>query len=128
MTPLFVYGTLMRGERAHTALRGARFLGAARTAPSFALVDAGSFPGLVAGGRTSVVGEIYLVPGHLLAAIDAYEDVHLGIYGRAPLLVSGRRVETYLLDPVRADGLPHIRSGDWRRRELRLTVHRSAGV
>ena len=117
MTPLFAYGTLMRGERAHSRLRGARFVAAVRTAPSFGLVDAGGYPGLVR-GRTSVAGEIFLVHGRLLEGLDVYEDVDLGIYARDVIVVSGRRVETYLLvrnpDPSRP--MPPIRSGDWRRR------------
>jgi gamma-glutamylaminecyclotransferase len=114
--PLFVYGTLLRGERAHRLLRGAHFVAAVRTAPSFTLVDAGGYPGLLVVGHTAVAGEIYLAPERLLAAIDAYEEVHLGIYGRAPVTVSGRRVETYLLDRVHACRLPRLRSGDWRQR------------
>jgi len=115
VTPLFVYGTLMRGESAHARLRGARFVAAVRTAPSFGLVDAGGYPGLVR-GRTSVAGEIFLVHAGLLEALDAYEDVDLGIYARARIVVSGRRVETYVLlrspDPSRP--MPPVRSGDWR--------------
>ena len=49
---LFVYGTLRRGEPNHRELGEARFLGRARTAPVYELVDLGSFPGLLEGGST----------------------------------------------------------------------------
>jgi gamma-glutamylaminecyclotransferase len=71
---LFVYGTLMRGGRNHTALAGQRFLGAARTPPGFALLDLGHYPGLVrrADGR-GVRGELYEVAADCLGVLDEIE-------------------------------------------------------
>jgi gamma-glutamylcyclotransferase (GGCT)/AIG2-like uncharacterized protein YtfP len=62
MARLFVYGTLRRGEANHHRLAQATFLGEARTRPEFRLVDLGRFPGLLPGGSTAVVGEVYDVP------------------------------------------------------------------
>ena len=115
MVTLFTYGTLMRGQRGHGLLRGALFVGRARTAPCFTLLDAGRYPGLVRGGHTSVAGELYRVGSDLLRSLDVYEDVAEGEYRRAHVCLAGRRVATYLLAPDHARGLRPITSGDWRR-------------
>lgn len=115
VVPVFLYGTLMRGERAHALLRGAAFVATVRTAPCFDLVDLGGYPGLVSGGRTSVAGEIFQAPSPLFDVLDAYEEVG-ELYRRTALVVAGRRVWAYVIDPDRARGLPRIRSGDWRNR------------
>ena len=73
MRVLFVYGTLLRGQRYHDAyLGGARFLEAAATAPTYSLYDMGAcdYPALVAQGSTSVAGELYEVDAPTLAALD----------------------------------------------------------
>ena len=114
---LFVYGTLMRNERAHQHLSGAHFVASAHTAPCFQLLNAGSFPAMVASGAQAVVGELWRVPPDLLARIDRYEGVpHL--YQRLPVqLADGTEVESYLAVPgALGDNLPAIQSGDWRDR------------
>lgn len=76
---LFVYGSLKRGGAHHEELRGARFLGEARTAPGFTLVRLGAYLALVptadtkSDAATSVPGEVFEVPADLLAALDAFE-------------------------------------------------------
>jgi gamma-glutamylcyclotransferase (GGCT)/AIG2-like uncharacterized protein YtfP len=111
---LFVYGTLMRGERGHDLLAGATLVGEAATEPTFALVDLGSFPALVPGGETSVRGEIYRVPATQLAALDDYEG-HPTFYRRTPIrLAGGARAEAYLIRPEQAASYPRIASGNWR--------------
>lgn len=116
MLELFLYGTLMRGERGHALLRGARLVTPARTPPCFTLVDMGGYPAMVRGGTMSVAGEIHAIDARLFAVLDAYEDVHDALYARVPILVAGRRVQAYLLPRERAAGRRVIPSGDWRRR------------
>lgn len=113
---LFVYGTLMRGERAHPLLAGAPLVGEAATEPAFDLVDLGDFPALVAGGATSVRGELYRVSPAQLAALDDYEG-HPGFYRRTPIrLIGGGRAHAYVLGRERSGAHPRIASGDWRAR------------
>jgi phosphoserine aminotransferase len=113
---LFVYGTLLRGERSHHLLRAARFARETATAPGFRLVDLGEYPGLVKAPRGAVSGELYLVDDETLRALDEFEG-HPRLYWRTGIvLVDRTRAETYLLPPERARGRPEIPSGDWRRR------------
>ena len=115
--PLFVYGTLRRGERSHGLLTGAAGLGPARTRPDFELVVLGWYPALVAGGAVAVHGELYAVPAALWPALDAYEDCP-GTYQRVRLtLDDGRQAQTYLLGAARAAGHPRLAHGDWTRRD-----------
>ena len=115
---IFVYGTLLRGERAHSLLAGAGFRGEARTEEGYALIDLGSYPGLVRADGGRVVGEIYEVDAERLAEIDAYEG-HPDLFRRVALSLSGRgpisRAEGYLYAGEFADGIPVV-GGDWRRR------------
>lgn len=113
---VFVYGTLLSGEPNHAALAGARFAGAAETAPAFELVDLGPYPALVAGGATRVRGEVYDVDEATLAALDAFEG-HPDLYVRIRVtLADGTEAIAYAMPRARVAGRPRIASGDWRRR------------
>ena len=81
---IFVYGTLMTGERNHPQLRGLPCLGTARTQPAYTLYDLGPYPALAEGGETSVVGELYDVPPELIPSLDAFEGVP-DLYQRVPI-------------------------------------------
>lgn len=115
---VFVYGTLMRGERAHHLLRPCTFLHETATEPAFELVDLGAFPGLVDGGTRPVRGEVYAVPAHLLSVLDEYEDVP-EVYERRAIRTELGDTEAYVLRPRYAAARPRIASGDWRRRRAR---------
>lgn len=71
---VFVYGTLMRGRKAHGLLEahGARFLGEAGL-DGYALYDLGAFPGIVPEDGAVVRGEAYLLSLQGLADADRYE-------------------------------------------------------
>jgi gamma-glutamylcyclotransferase (GGCT)/AIG2-like uncharacterized protein YtfP len=123
---LFVYGTLMRGERNHRTLRGARFAGEVQTLARYTLLDLGGFPALQEGGTSVVKGELWEVPPDVLARVDRLEG-HPGFYRRGPVQLEGSAatrlagveaaVEGYLL-PISSlsartfGGL--IEGGDWR--------------
>jgi len=71
--PLFVYGTLRRGCRNHHLLRGAAYVGTAKTKGRFALYSTG-IPYVVRGEPVcQIVGEVYQVDAGLLADLDAHE-------------------------------------------------------
>ena len=115
-TRVFVYGSLLSKEGNHAVLRGARFLGEARTPSRFALHDLGAYPAMVEGGSHAVVGEVYEVDASLLARLDAFEG-HPLFYRRTTIaLEDGTSVETYLLRTAQVEGRPRIASGSWRAR------------
>lgn len=111
---LFVYGSLLRGEPNHTFLERARYLGDARTAPEFELVDLGDYPAMVRGGATAIVGEVYELDPQTLRVVDELED-HPEYFRRSLVrLEDGTQIESYLLPDSQADFYPRIPSGDWR--------------
>lgn len=113
---LFVYGTLMRGERAHHLLADATLLGPARTAPHFTLHTRPRYPALAADGQTGVLGELYRVSPAAMAQLDAYESDD---YDRVEIeLEEGpcAVAEAYVMPARLVRDLPIIASGDWRDR------------
>jgi gamma-glutamylcyclotransferase (GGCT)/AIG2-like uncharacterized protein YtfP len=114
MIRVFVYGTLMRGERAHRFLADARFVRVAHTVSAFTLVSLGPYPALLAGGRTSVRGEVYDVDARTLVALDRYEGVPQ-LYRREVItLRGGTRAHAYILARRRTKSDHVLASGTWR--------------
>lgn len=112
---VFVYGSLLSGERNHGVLAGAPLVGAAITEPAFELFDLGGFPALVAEGSRAVVGEVYEVGVADLARLDRLEG-HPDFYRRTRIRMGdGTLAEAYLLTAVQVMGRPVVESGDWRR-------------
>jgi gamma-glutamylaminecyclotransferase len=94
--PLFVYGTLLRGELHHELLAGATFRGHARTAPQFALFDLGAYPAMVRNGTTVVHGELYETIAALLAELDRFEGAPELFRRELIVLADGAIAESYL--------------------------------
>jgi gamma-glutamylcyclotransferase (GGCT)/AIG2-like uncharacterized protein YtfP len=113
---LFVYGSLLPGEQHEGQLAGARALGEARTEATYTLVDLGTYPALLEGGTTAIVGELYEVDEGTLRRLDAFEG-HPDEYRRAPVrLAGGARAEAYFFPRSQAADRPLVAGGDWRRR------------
>lgn len=111
---LFVYGTLLPGQRNAHLLARATNLGARTTLPVFELLDMGTYPALVASGSTAVHGEVFIVDAELLARLDALEE-HPNLYIRQPIeLLGGERAHAYVLPRERARGGRPVPAGDWR--------------
>lgn len=70
--PVFVYGTLMKGKRAHHLLDGADF-GGRFILKNCAMFDLGDFPGIKRRKDGSVLGEVYFVDNETLENLDRYE-------------------------------------------------------
>jgi gamma-glutamylcyclotransferase (GGCT)/AIG2-like uncharacterized protein YtfP len=117
--PLFVYGTLLRGEVHHQLMAGTTFRGAARTARQFALRDLGAYPAMIRNGVTAVHGEVYETIEALLAELDRFEGAP-DLFRREQVLLSdGTMAESYLYRPVVPPGSPFILSGNYRMRRRR---------
>ena len=104
MATVLVYGTLKRGERNHSRLAAATFLGPAMTRDfSFTLAEYASVsrpgartPEAAAGGTHRISGELYTVPPELLAELDAFERVGIDYQRQAVPLLGGGMAEIYL--------------------------------
>ena len=115
---IFVYGTLMRGERADSYLADAGFIGE-YCLKDYALYDLGWYPGIRPKKGSCVFGEVYEIDAGMLRRMDAYEgEGHL--YHRTPVVVwngDGRiDAQAYVYAHEIHGGI--IRGGDWRKREL----------
>jgi gamma-glutamylcyclotransferase (GGCT)/AIG2-like uncharacterized protein YtfP len=110
MPRLFVYGSLRSGEENHALLRGARFLGSARTLPRYELLDLGGVAGLLARGAASVVGELYEVADALLPELDAFEGAE---YARRPVALEDGEAQTYLFVAPLPPGARAVAGGHW---------------
>lgn len=117
MTTVFVYGSLRLGQANHAHfLERAHFVGEGRTRAEFTMLNLGAFPGVVAGGRTAISGEVYRVDDATLAALDRLEG-HPRMYMRTPIaLEDGSEVQMYVLNADYRRGRPVVESGDWLRR------------
>lgn len=128
---VFVYGTLRAGQDNHHVMEVAHgtLLGDTCTEPAYELVDLGAFPGMVEGGTTAVVGELYRVTAEGLRALDMLEG-HPSFYRRVALqLACGRWAQTYILPGRYATGRNRIQSGDWATYEaLRGAMSASGGL
>ena len=111
---VFVYGTLLPGERNHHYLADSERVGPASSAASFELYDLGTYPALVAGGAGRVLGAVYRVSRARLDWLDRLEECP-ELYRRVEVeLVEGPPAHAYVLPRAR---LPRearaISDGDW---------------
>ena len=91
--PVFVYGTLMRGQRANHLMSGSDFAGCF-CLKDYAMYHLGSYPGIVPCAGESVMGELYLVSEEMIAQMDRYEregDLYLR---RSVTLTAGENTHT----------------------------------
>lgn len=113
---LFVYGTMLPGERDAAQLTGAIALGAARTAEGYGLVEVGPLAGLVEGGSGSVIGELFTIDQALLRALDR-QPAHPALFHRKAVRLEDETfAEAFLLFADQVRGKRRIRGGDWRGR------------
>ncbi len=120
-TPLFVYGTLLRGLSRAQMLRESRFLGPALA--SGQLFDLGTYPALCP-GPGQVVGELYTVDADTLQRIDRVEGFDprhpkASLYHRVvlpvrPFFCQLHAAAAYLY-PHDPDPAVRIAHGDYRR-------------
>ena len=88
---IFVYGTLMSGQRASGYLDGCPLLGWYYLS-DYAMYDLGTYPGIVPQEGETVVGEVYRVPADRLPELDAYEGEG-SLYHRRTVTVKRRRAK-----------------------------------
>ena len=114
---VFVYGTLMRGESAHSYLAKAEFIGDYRLC-DYAIYNLGWVPGILPKAGSCVYGEVYAVDDRMLHEMDRYEGEG-SLYHRTPIAVEN---ETGTVDAVayvyaREIKGHEIKGGKWNERE-----------
>jgi len=116
-TRVFVYGTLMRDECNHHWMRGARFLGVARSAPRFSLWSLNTYPVLCLEGRHRIYGEVYRVSQQKLRQLDLLEECPR--YYRRARLATRFGMAWFYYQPEPPAGSRPLLVGNWHHRRFR---------
>ncbi len=111
---VFVYGTLRQRQPNATLLQGAACLGRHITPPCYTLYALGDYPGVVARGRTAIVGEVYSVSRQQLSQLDRLED-YPRLYRRRLIPTPWGLAWIYLYRRT-PDRRRIVKSGDWLKR------------
>lgn len=115
-TWLFVYGSLLPGERDAELLKDARHVRSATTPATYHLVELNGFPAMVRGGRLAITGEIYAVSREALREIDIRKE-HPILFQRETIeLDSGESADAYLMKLDQVRGRRRLKYGDWKKR------------
>jgi len=124
---IFVYGTCLPGEREHSLLEGAEFIGPALSAPIYQLVDLGMYAALIADGKVAVHGEIYALTLEQRRRLDVARQVPF-LFQRTPVkLASGESVDAYVMAPDPVRGKRRLAHGDWKKRFAPAVPARAGG-
>lgn len=98
--PVFVYGTLMKGESANHMLADGEYAGCFLL-KDYAMYNLGSFPGIKRCKGEAVLGELFFVDAETIARIDRYEGEG-SLYSRKPVTLriseSKFSAETYVFN------------------------------
>ena len=91
------------------------YRGQCTTAPQFALLNLGRYPGISREGSGSIIGDLYLVDAKTLKELDEYEG-YPEYYSRESIqLADGNTAIAYIYRLSTAE-YAHIPSGDWKKR------------
>lgn len=82
---VFVYGTLMQGQRAEHMLNTSVYAGKVLL-QDYAMYHLGSYPGIKPAQGEQVFGELYYVDDETLSQMDEYEE-NGSLYHRTPVVV-----------------------------------------
>jgi len=124
---LFVYGTLLPGERDHALLEGAPSLGPALTEPLYQLVELNVYAALIPDGKVAVHGELYAIDLQLRRRIDVARQVPILFQRTTVRLADGSEAETYSMNPDQVRGKRRFAHGDWRKRFAPAVERTAAG-
>jgi gamma-glutamylcyclotransferase (GGCT)/AIG2-like uncharacterized protein YtfP len=113
---LFVYGSLLKGEREHALLAGATFAGVVRTAPAYTLVEVPPYAALLTDGSVSVVGELYVIDKKLRFTLDVKRQCPVLFHRVTVRLEDGSEAEAYAMREEQVRGKRRIKHGSYRAR------------
>ena len=107
---VFVYGTLMRGQRNHPLMRGASYLGIHRTSPAYTMFGFDDFPAVSIGGRQAIHGEVFEINRCLLDRLDRLEG-HPHFYRRIGIATDHGEAWMYVVRREACRGRPRLSCG-----------------
>jgi len=113
-----VYGSLRRGAGNSSLLKSARYVGKTVLPPHYTMYSLGPFPGVVKGGHTPIIVEIYEVEDHILARLDTLEGYggkdYDNFYNRECINTNYGYCYIYLINRrYRNRDYPKVITGDW---------------
>lgn len=112
---LFVYGSLMQGQRNHEYLKDSSFLGEVETGPEFEMVTNGSIP-IVRPGSEVVHGELYEASEDVIKGIEVLEEVAAGLYKRIESTIKGDKAVIFLGGTILdSDTWVKVEGGNWKK-------------
>lgn len=124
---LFIYGTLLPGERDHGLLAAAELLGPVVTEPLFQLVELNVYAALIPDGKVAVHGLLYAADLETRRRIDVARQVPILFQRETIRLSDGAEVETYLMTPDQVRGKRRLAHGDWSKRFAPKLERRAPG-
>ena len=122
MASVFVYGTLLRGERNQHWMRGAVLLGRAVTPRGYSLWSLGQYPVACPFGGGRIRGEVYRLNLAGLYRLDVLEEYPR--YYRRRLLRTSLGLAWIYYQDVPPAGARRLPGGDWRRGRPRIDSRR----
>ena len=111
MNRVFVYGTLKRGQRNFSYLRGARFIGYHVTEKLYSMYEFGGYPAVCRDGRHAIIGEVYRVGNRRFGILDAFES-YPDFYQRIEIETRWGKAWMYVVEPERCRGKRKL-VGNW---------------
>ena len=106
-----VYGTLKAGFGNHRLLAKSEFVAKVTTKPDFTMVSLGGFPGVIEGGDTPILGELYKVPPECHVNLDRLEG-YPDFYGKTEVETEHGSATMYVLDEKYLS-YNHVENGEW---------------
>ena len=115
MIPLFVYGTLMSGQRGNYLLKNCKFLGPVKTTKNYKLYSKISYPCMVIDYHepNSIWGELYLVDIYTLKVLNEYEGVDVGLYALSVIELEDNILKNQKIDVASHYCMSYIYLGDF---------------
>ncbi len=111
---LFVYGSLMQGQRNHEHLKDSAFLGEAETGSEFEMLTNGSIP-ICRRGSEVVHGELYEASEAVIKDIEVLEEVAAGLYEHIETTIKGEKAAMFLGGNIlNSDTWEKVPGGDWK--------------
>ena len=112
-----VYGTLRDTCSNNGLLGSSKYIGRFETDPEYKMVDLGAYPGIMPGGTTPILMEVYEIDEPTLKRVDQLEgynaaDSEHTFYERVAIPTPYGDAFTYIYK-AGSDGAAVINSGDW---------------